>query len=256
MNLDQLFELKYDQLYDKGFQIIPDVLNENEVSDYKQRIVDVYKKQVNDFGIEKIRLIKEENVARSPFLYDSEFQNLFYNDLSIKIVSEILGDHAILSLQNAIFIPGGQSHHQSFYHRDIIYQEFTSSKPLAINLYYCLDDYNEETGGTSFIPTSHRKEKATNFKNEEIPNVKAGSIILFDSMVFHKAGTNRISKSRFGINNMFSLPFIKQQINYPYLLGKRRGDAILDRLLGFDSREFLSVIDFRESRLKRSLNDK
>ena len=50
-----------------------------------------------------------------------------------KIVETILGEYAILNLQNSIIISPHNSHHQSFYHRDIIHQDFTSSKPLIIS---------------------------------------------------------------------------------------------------------------------------
>jgi len=246
--------LRYEQFYNKGYQIFSNVLTCKEAENYKEKVLKVCEKQANDFGIEKIRLIQEENIARSPFLCDPVFQNLFYNDFTMKIVKDILGEYAILSLQNAIIVPPKQKHHQGFYHRDIIYQEFTSSRPLAINLYYCLDNYSADNGGTTFIPYSHKKEKLSSFQDEESPDLKKGSVILFDSMVYHKAGTNVTEKSRCGINNMYSLPFIKQQIDYPSYLKEPTSDQKLNRLLGFESREHSSTTDFRQYRLDRKLD--
>jgi ectoine hydroxylase-related dioxygenase (phytanoyl-CoA dioxygenase family) len=247
--------MNYEQFYTKGYQIFPNVLSSEKVSDYKKAVIRVCKNQANSFGLDKIQLIEEENIARSPFLYNPIFQELFYNDFTMKIVEDILGQYAILSLQNAIIVPPEQEHHQGFYHRDIIYQEFVSSRPMAINLYYCLDDYSVANGGTTFIPYSHKKDKIVSFEKEETPVVKAGSVILFDSMIYHKAGVNATKKSRCGINNMYSLPFIKQQINYPFCLKKPTKDSRLNRLLGFESREYLDVGDFRQHRLNRKLNE-
>ena len=50
---------------------------------------------------------------------------------------------------------------------------------------------------------------------------------------------------------MYTLPFIKQQISYPNVLKKETFDERLNQLLGFKSREFLSVDEFRNYRLKR-----
>jgi len=247
--------MNFNKFYNDGFQIIPNVLQLEECHLLKKKILEIYEKQVNSFGIENLILIGENNTIRSPFLYDWFFKDIFYNNFVMNIVSSILGKHAILSLQNAIYIPKNQDHHQSFYHRDIIHQEFVSSRPLAINLYYCLDDYNEFNGGTSFILGSHKKQKLDLTDQHIVPNVKAGSIILFDSMVYHKAGINTTGFSRCGINNMYTLPFIKQQINYPKYLNDKPKDAKLSRLLGFESKEFLSVDDFRNYRLNRLINE-
>jgi len=246
--------MKYKAFYEKGVQIIPNVLDQEKINFYKKKILEVYKKQVEEFGIEYLKITQEENIVRSPFLYDSCFIELFYNDTTKCIVSEILGEYAILSLQNAIFIPPKHIHHQTHYHRDLIHQEFTSSIPLSINLYYCLDDYDVSNGGTTFIFESHKKNKLQEKYKDSTPNVSAGSIILFDSMVYHKAGLNFSDQSRFGINNMFTLPFVKQQIRYPFCYPKT-DDVKLNRILGFESREYDSVKHFREYRLGRLKNE-
>ena len=243
--------MKYQQFYEKGYQIFENILKPEEILNYKQIAFNILKKQENEFGIDKLKLINEKDMIRSPFLYNEKFKDLFYNQFAMKVVEDILGEYAILSLQNGIVVSPNQNHHQSFFHRDIIHQEFISSTPLAINLYYCLDDYNEKNGGTTFIPHSHKKEKLNLSDKCETPEVKAGSVILFDSMVFHKAGTNNTDRFRCGINNMYTLPFIKQQINYTICLKKKTNDSKFNRLMGFESREFLNVKDFRNYRLKR-----
>jgi ectoine hydroxylase-related dioxygenase (phytanoyl-CoA dioxygenase family) len=193
-------------------------------------------------------------MVRSPFLYDSSFINIFYNDFVSNLVTSILGKFAILSLQNGIVLRSNTEHHQSFFHRDLIYQNFTTSKPISINIYYCLDDYDINNGGTTFMIGSHKKEYFINEGEQITPKIKSGSVILFDSMLFHKAGSNTSSRDRFGINNMFTLPFVKQQINYSNIL-KPTNDKKLNQFLGFKSREFFDVKDFRNYRLNRMLNE-
>ena len=255
--LRQNFEnINYDDFYNKGYQIIPDVLNEKAINQFKEKLINVYNKQLVDFDVEQIKEIGEQNTVRSPFLYDKDFYSIFYNSFTKQVVEDILGTYAILSLQNGIIIDEFQKHHQSFYHRDLIHQEFTSSRPLAINIYYCLTDYFKSNGGTSFIPFSHKVSKMPMTYKAETPEVEAGSVILFDSMTYHKAGVNKTHKKRFGINTMYTLPFIKQQINYPFALGQKTTDQKLNRLLGFESKEFLNVNNFRQYRLDRNLIEK
>ena len=240
----------FSEFYHKGFQVFPDILSLSEVERYSNKIEEVYEKQLSEFGDDSLGLIGERNMARALFLYDSGFYNIFYNEFTLSIVRQILGDYAILSLQNGIIVRPNQDHHQSFYHRDIIYQEFVSSRPLSINLFYCLGEFNQDSGGTIFIPESHKREK---LGDEEgiTPECSPGSVILFDSMVFHKAGINTTKNTRYGVNNMYTLPFIKQQISYPNFLNERPDDRVLSRMLGFESKEFLSVRDFRNYRMSR-----
>jgi ectoine hydroxylase-related dioxygenase (phytanoyl-CoA dioxygenase family) len=143
----------YDSFYNLGFQIFENVLTEEEIKFYKERLSKVYDQQIDEFGLDNLSLINEENMVRSPFLYDSSFINIFYNDFVSNLVTSILGKFAILSLQNGIVLRSNTEHHQSFFHRDLIYQNFTTSKPISINIYYCLDDYDINNGGTTFITT-------------------------------------------------------------------------------------------------------
>jgi len=237
---------------DKGYVVINDVLSKEEISLYKKKLASILDTQIAEFGSEKLSLINEESSVRCPLLYDNEFLSLFYNTTIDNIVNDILGKYYIMSLQNAIIIPPKKSHHQSFYHRDIIHQDFTSSKPLAVNIYFCLDEYSEETGGTTFIPGSHNMDVFPSVYKEETPVVDSGSVILFNSMIYHKAGSNNANTYRFGINHMFTLPFIKQQINLPLALkGKYKDVPNLNRILGYMTREYDDVLDFRNERLRK-----
>ena len=243
----------YDSFYDLGYQIFENALSKKEVELHKKSLLEIYEQQKEEIGSRNLCLIGEENIVRSPFLYDSSFIKLFYNDFVGQIVEQILGKYAILSLQNAILLKSNKKHHQSFFHRDLIHQNFTSSDPLAINIYYCLDDYGQKNGGTVFIPKSHKSKNIVNLE-QVTPEVRAGSIILFNSMLYHKAGNNLSDLDRFGINHMFTLPFLKQQIRYPSVLPITQ-DQRLNRLLGFESREYLDVKAFRDYRLNRILGE-
>ena len=44
-------------------------------------------------------------------------------------------------------------------------------------------------------------------------SAEPGSFIVFDSMVFHRAGENRSGRPRRAVNQVFSVPIIAQQIS-------------------------------------------
>ena len=137
------------------------------------------------------------------------------------------------------------------WHRDFNYLHIVSSKPLGLNIFYCVDDFTESNGSTWYLPGSHKFEKFPGLKFAEKHKVqiiaKAGSAIVFDPMVFHKGGLNKSKKERITFTNIFTYPFIKQQINLPQKLETKTNSKVL----GFYDTTANSVYEFRKKRLLR-----
>ena len=76
------------------------------------------------------------------------------------------------------------------WHRDFNYLHFTTSKPFGINVFFCIDDFTKDNGGTYLLPGSHKFEKFPGIeyaeKHRYQVEAKAGSAIVFDPMIFHK----------------------------------------------------------------------
>jgi ectoine hydroxylase-related dioxygenase (phytanoyl-CoA dioxygenase family) len=172
-------------------------------------------------------------------------------------VEKILVSYFILHLQNGIINMPNEEHHQSSWHRDLPYQNWTSSEPLACNVYCCIDDFNSETGGTYMLPFSQQFNSAPSIQYMEKyaaqVNAPAGSVILFNSMMFHKAGYNKSKdKTRRGINQMYVKPIISQQIDLPrFLNGKYADDEFLSMLFGYKTQLAKSVSEYRSQRIQR-----
>ena len=89
-------------------------------------------------------------------MYDDFFFELFYNDLFIDITEKIIVKNFHLHLQNGIINTPEELHHQSSWHRDMPYQEWIISRPLALNAFYCLTDFTDKNGATYVLPYSHK----------------------------------------------------------------------------------------------------
>jgi ectoine hydroxylase-related dioxygenase (phytanoyl-CoA dioxygenase family) len=145
-------------------------------------------------------------------------------------------------------------HYQVTWHRDLNYQHFTSSRPLALSALYAIDDFTELTGGTNLLPASHKSEVFPSpeyvEQHQKLIEANPGSIIIFDSMVYHRSGFNRSGRVRRGVNHIYTLPLIKQQISLPQMLqGKFSDDPYLRRFLGYDTQTGESVQEWREFKL-------
>jgi ectoine hydroxylase-related dioxygenase (phytanoyl-CoA dioxygenase family) len=244
----------------KGYTVVENVLDEDILVRIRLKLDELYEHQIQEFGSEEfLKLINDTNNVRAPLVYDELFlTHVAANPKVLEIISYILGDYFILMLQNGVinkpkreFIPNAYA-----YHRDINYQHFTSSRPLSLSAFYCIDKFSEETGGTHILPFTHKFESCPSIdyikSNEIVVNAKPGSVIVFDSMMYHRSGVNRSKDSRRGINNMYVLPFIKQQISFPNMLkGRYSEDPFLSKLLGYESETDRDVRSFRQKRIDR-----
>lgn len=207
-------------------------------------------------GAAAMARIGEAGTARALLAYDDIFLDLLTNRNLLDLVERLLGDYFIVGQQNSIVIQPRQKHNQAQYHRDLPYQHFLTSRPIAVNALFCVDPFTEENGATRVIPGSHKHEPfpadPVVTRLEHIAAAPAGSFIVLDAMLFHRGGENRAEVPRRAVNHVFVLPFLRQQINLPHMLGGRfSDDPRLRRLLGYDCQTPDSVLDYRRERLQR-----
>ncbi|MFH2139919.1 MAG: phytanoyl-CoA dioxygenase family protein [Pseudomonadota bacterium] len=242
----------------RGFTVIPELFSLEQLTAWREKIDGVYRAQETDFGRDALIAIQELDMCRAPLLYDFEFIQLATHPLILSVVKEILGDWFILNLQNAIINRPNQMHHQSSWHRDLPYQNWVISRPLAINALVAIDEFSEITGGTHVVPFTHKTEvlpsDAYIDANRIVAAAPAGSAIVFDSMLFHRAGANRSSNIRRAVNHLYTTPILKQQYDFPNALGTRPDmDAATARLLGYTSQVPLNDRVWRANRAARNL---
>jgi len=251
-------DLYVEEIKTDGFTIIEGVLSNQELKKYRKKIDKTYRKQESEFGLKKLKSINEKDMCRMPLKYDDYFINIATNKLVLKIVERFLGEFYILNLQNAIISRPNEVHHQSSWHRDLPYQNFTISSPISINALFCIDEFSEKTGATVVVPYTHNTEILPSnryiAKHQAIANAKAGSVIVFDSMLFHKAGYNSSNIVRRAVNHQYQIPLLKQFYDFPKALnGRFSDDKFLKQLLGYTSLVPKDDIQWRKNRLEKSM---
>lgn len=239
-----------------GYAVVPGGFTSGQVADLGTRLEQIMARQVEEFGADRLASIGDALTARCPVAYDEAFLALAAHPTVLAICRELVGDYVILMQQNGVINPSGQRHTQLAYHRDLPYQHFVSSRPLAVSALFCIDPFTTETGATTMIPGSHRMEQfpsdAVAAELDTAVSADPGSFIVFDSMVFHRAGENRSGRPRRAVNQVFATPIIAQQISLPDALnGRYAGDPALARLFGYDVAPARSVAAWRERRLAR-----
>jgi ectoine hydroxylase-related dioxygenase (phytanoyl-CoA dioxygenase family) len=209
-------------------------------------------------GLSALAAVDEHNTIRAALAHDRRFLELVGNPNVLQICRRLMADYIVLSQQNGVINPPrSERYNQGAWHRDLPYQHFVSSRPLAVNALFCIDPFTNENGATRVLPGSHRDEAfpsdhfvAGNAVTVEAP---AGSFILLDCMTFHAGGINSTDHPRRAVNHVYTVPLMRQQIDLPRLLGD---DFVSDpqtrRLLGYDVRTPSTMAEFLASRERRS----
>jgi hypothetical protein len=142
-------------------------------------------------------------------------------------------------------------------HRDI--RTFSGDMPLLLNTLLMLDDFTVENGATLMMTGSHltHPDKPTDeeFHAKAQHAVgKAGSLLVFDSNLWHAAGINQTDVARRSITPMYCRPFIKPQFDYPRALGYDKLETYSDhrcQVLGYYARIPASLDEWYQPPAKR-----
>ncbi|MFL0647390.1 MULTISPECIES: phytanoyl-CoA dioxygenase family protein [Cylindrospermopsis] len=223
INDNDLIELAAEEINHLGYTVIDSGYSSRKLEEIAHCFDHVHSSYVEKYGKSFLEKIDEFNGVRLPLAFDKLFLDMALNPIITRLVQSLIKGKFYLNQQNAIINPPGKRYNQDAYHRDLPYQHFTSSRPLAINALFCVDEFTELNGATQVIPCSHKSEKFpsdTYINNHSITvAAAAGSFIVIDCMLFHRGGINNASKARRAINHVFTIPYLKQQINIPNVLG-------------------------------------
>lgn len=149
---------------------------------------------------------------------DPLFEDMAFHATAVAYVKGVLGWPALLGNISAnITGPGGG---EMLLHADQIFvPEPWSSAPQGLNVAWCLDDFTEANGATRFAPGSHKLNRLPTAADGEIATVpmeaEAGSIVVFESRVWHKTGHNRTEgERRAGVFAWYTKPIYRTQENW------------------------------------------
>ena len=129
--------------------------------------------------------------------------------------------------------------HGHHFHRDV--RTFSNGFRLMLNMLVMIDDFTIDNGATKVILGSHKNKHKPGHefieKNTKQVTGRAGSIILFDSNLWHSAAPNNTNKPRKALTPTFTRAFVKQQMDYPRMLGDNFPEnEQMRQLLGYNSR--------------------
>ncbi len=243
-----------EQVKNLGYAVLDSGYSALELENISNEFNQVRERYIQTNGESHLRSINEFHTIRALLTHGGEtFLKLAFNPNLISILKILISGKFILNQQNGIVNPPQETYNQSAWHRDLPYQHFVSTKPLAINALFCVDDFTLENGSTFVLPASHKSEAypSEGYVQKRAIQVeaKAGAFILLDCMMFHAGGFNKTNSMRRAVNHVFNIPYFKQQINIPINMKNINLSSEEQEILGFNYAESVSISSFL---LKRS----
>lgn len=239
VQLHDRLDAQVEELRSLGYTTIASGLSAAELAALRDAMETVYQTQVQDIGgLAALQRCKDLDTARCPLAYDERFIGVAAHPALMALTRRMLGENFLLLQQNGLFNRPGAGHYQTHWHRDLSYQHWTSSEPLAINALLTLDDFTLENGCTHVLPASHLRSEFPSeafVARHETPIVApAGTFLVLDAMLFHRAGRNVSTGQRRAVNHLIGRPFLAQQFDLSRMVDARHGqDPFLHKYLGY-----------------------
>jgi ectoine hydroxylase-related dioxygenase (phytanoyl-CoA dioxygenase family) len=247
-----------------GCVVVEGVLNDDLLARTHDAMYRVQAKIQNEVGKERLERAGELGVLRLMLKFDPVFFELLEVPEVLAVVDATVSDTAILHVQNGLLLPsfegGTPEVFQTRFHRD--FPRILNGYLMSVNTFFAIDEFTSTNGATFFVPGTHQKEGRpgdwyldAHAVSAECP---AGSMLVFDSTIWHAAGDNTSGKDRLAANQQFTRSYVKPQVDYVRALGDDVVEAQRDRtqqLLGWYTRVVTSLDDFyqpAEGRLYRS----
>lgn len=237
-----------------GYAVVEGVLAADEVKTVREAMYAVRERLLADVGQDRLDAAGELGVLRLMLRYDPSLVRLALLPQVLAIVDAVLSPTAILHLQNGLILPPVDPNRstgtfQRSFHRD--FPRHLDGFRASVNAMLAIDEYTAENGGTLVVPGTHQlaeRPPTTYLERYVVPvECPAGSLVAFDSTLWHAAGENRSDDDRVAINQQFTCSWIKQQIDYVRALGDEVVQTLPDRgqqILGWYTRVVTSLDEY------------
>jgi ectoine hydroxylase-related dioxygenase (phytanoyl-CoA dioxygenase family) len=237
-----------------GYAIIEGALSAPFIDQTRDAMYRVQEKIADEVGYDRLGRAGEQGVLRLMLRYDPHFFKFLETPELLAVVDQTVSKTAIMHLQNGFILPSFPANttppiFQNTFHQD--FPRYLNGYVASVNVMFAIDEFSAENGATLVVPGTQQKHDAPDpeYIREHALAIEcpAGSMLIFDSTLWHAAGINTSGKDRLAINHQFTRSYIKQQIDYVRALGEEtvlRQTPRTQQLLGWYTRVVTNLDEY------------
>jgi hypothetical protein len=220
----------FSQLIERdGWVAIPNVLNKDLLNQLQDSIDSSYS-ICREIQV-KNKLPLTDGTIHHLLGQNNIYLEIFKDEIVLDYIDCFFSSKSIVNSYGGVINLPSKNSYVHAVHRDI--RSF-SEENVMLNMLVMIDDFTLENGATWFLTGSHKNPiKPTDesfFENADRSIGSAGTVVFFNSNLWHAAGTNNSENVRRALTLNFTKPFMKQQFDYPCALGYEFCENLSDRL--------------------------
>ena len=230
----------------RGYSVLPAMLEPSHCERLKavlSRVLDEYRPGRTEQS-QNDRYLMHDLLCR-----DLIFGRLLEDARLQELVAPLLGESWIMYAFTSSSLP---PHGTNYGHRiHVDSPRWVQGYTFNVGVMWALDDFTDDNGATEVLPASHRGSDAPSPELFDRQCARltcaAGSMILFEGRLFHRAGDNRTGAWRHALTLNACRSFMKQRFDWVRFIPAPISDALnaqARRIIGFDTRLPTSLEEF------------
>lgn len=220
-----------------GYTVLENIIPNDllkEIKDALQETEEKHKIGYSKTAFEGTKTVRIYNLLA----YHKAFEKLPLSPVTLQIAEQVLDKELLLSSLSAICIGPGQVP-QPLHGDSQMIPIPRPHVPISVNSMWALTDFTEENGATRIVPGSHKFDHNPEYDKEyetTCAEMPAGSILMWNSTLWHGGGENKTNDRRDGIACYYCAGWVRQQENQQLGIPVERLESFprrLQELCGF-----------------------
>ncbi len=204
-----------------GYTIIESVLSEKEIKKFKT-ILNYNLEKQNSNNVSAKDFHNNAKVVHNLQNKDLAFYDLICHNIVLNFAEKLLKEGSYLEREPYILCQSTARNPAPYSEQQQLHID-SNIPGLPFCFYmqamWLLDEFNSESGGTRFVPGSHKiqsfAENDFKYDNEQQIFAPKGSLVIFDGGVWHGSSKSFQDKDRWIIINTYCRWFLKQTFDIP-----------------------------------------
>lgn len=219
---DTELQTHVDAIERDGYTILENVFSEQQADAFRERVREIEASTL--LPLQPGETEDDSSFYRTGGLLriDPMFWDVPMDPTVTAVLDRVLGEDFLLSTFSGIDLKPNGDNIQPLHPDDaLVPVPRPHERPIGCTAMWVITEFSERTGGTRLLPGSHREPLDLLFTQDperlaEViqPEMKPGSVLLFDHAIFHGASDNPSDEWRLGLQVSYHAGYIRPYTNW------------------------------------------